>query len=114
MTAISDAATQDAGATVTGQIALQPKFFDTSDTTLDCLNQINLDLAQAAGIALETGETYQQQAAQVIASEILTKARRDRTASQQHGTQPSPARRRAASRTPTRRPCSRPTRMSGS
>ena len=44
VTAISNAATQDAGATVTGQIALQSKFFDNSDTTLDGLNQINLDL----------------------------------------------------------------------
>jgi Copper transport outer membrane protein, MctB len=74
VTAISNAATADAGATVTGQIALQPKFFDTSDTTLDGLNQINLAMAHPAGITLESGTTYQQQAAQVIASEILTKS----------------------------------------
>jgi hypothetical protein len=72
VTGISNAATADAGATVTGQIALQPKFFDTSATTLDGLNQVNLDVAQRAGIALDTGTAYQQQAAQVIASEILT------------------------------------------
>jgi Copper transport outer membrane protein, MctB len=74
VTAISDAATQFAGATTTGEIALQPKFFDTSDTTQDYLNQTNLVLAQSDGITLESGTTYQQQAAHIIASEILTKA----------------------------------------
>ena len=74
VTAISNAATQFAGATVTGQISLQPKFFDTSDTTQDYLNQTNLVLAQSDGITLENGTTYQQQAAHIIASEILTKA----------------------------------------
>ncbi len=71
---ITDAATADAGATVTGQIALQNKFFDTSDTTLDFLNQTNQAMAQAAGIQLNTGETYQQQAAEVMAREILVKS----------------------------------------
>jgi hypothetical protein len=74
VTAISNAATQDAGATVTGQIALQSKFFDRSDTTLDGLNQINLAMSQADNIVLNTGTPYQQQAAQVIASEILTRS----------------------------------------
>jgi hypothetical protein len=74
VTAISDAATQYAGATVTGQIALQPKFFDNSETTLDGLNQINLDMAQADGIVLNTGIPPQQQTAEVIAGEILTRA----------------------------------------
>ena len=74
VTAISNAAAQDAGATVTGQIALQPKFFNDSDTTLAGLDQTNLAMAQADGIVLNTGTTYQQQAAQVIASEILSKA----------------------------------------
>jgi hypothetical protein len=73
-----------AGATVTGQIALQNKFFDNSATTLDSLNQVNLDIAQHAGIALDTGEPSQQQAAQVIASEILTKSSASQ-ASQQAG-----------------------------
>jgi hypothetical protein len=68
------AAAIDAGATVTGQINLQPKFFDTSDTTLDSLNQTTLDVAEAASLSLSAGENYQQQAAQVIASEILVKA----------------------------------------
>jgi len=67
-------AANDAGAEVTGQIDLQAKFFDTSDTTQDSLNQINLDVASHAGITLDNSETYQQQAAQVIASEILTKS----------------------------------------
>jgi hypothetical protein len=74
VTAIIDAATQFAGASTTGEIALQPKFFDTSDTTQDYLNQTNLVLAQSDGITLESGTTYQQQAAHIIASEILTKA----------------------------------------
>jgi hypothetical protein len=72
--AISKAATQNAGATVTGQISLQPKFFDNSDTTLAGLNQTNLSMAQADNIELRTGTTYQQQAVQVIASEVLTEA----------------------------------------
>jgi Copper transport outer membrane protein, MctB len=88
VTAISNAATQDAGATVTGQIALQAKFFDNSDTTLDGLNQINLAMSQADNIVLNTGTTYQQQAAQVIASEILTRTLAS-PATQQAGTQPS-------------------------
>jgi Copper transport outer membrane protein, MctB len=62
----------DAGAHVTGQINLAPKFFDTSGTTQDSLNQTTLDVAQTANITLDSGGTYQQQAAQVIASEILT------------------------------------------
>jgi hypothetical protein len=74
VTAISNAATKDAGATVTGQIALQSKFFDNSATTLDALNQINLAMSQADNIVLNTGTPYQQQAAQVIASEILTRS----------------------------------------
>jgi hypothetical protein len=61
-----------AGATVTGQINLAPKFFDISGKTQDSLNQTTLDVAQAAGLQLDTTTTYQQQAAQVIASEILT------------------------------------------
>jgi Copper transport outer membrane protein, MctB len=87
VTGISDAATADAGATVTGQIALQPKFFDTTDTTLDSLNQINMDVAQRDGIALQSGASYQQQAAQMIAAEILTTSSRSsavqQTSSQQ-------------------------------
>jgi hypothetical protein len=61
-----------AGATVTGQINLQPKFFDTSGTAQDSLNQTTVNVAQTAGIQLDASATYQQQAAQVIATEILT------------------------------------------
>ena len=63
-----------AGASITGQVNLAPKFFDTSGTTQDSLNQTTLDVAQAAGIQLDGSATYQQQAAQVIASEILAAA----------------------------------------
>jgi hypothetical protein len=63
-----------AGASITGQINLAPKFFDTSGTTQDSLNQTTLDVAQAAGLTLDSSATYQQQAAQVIASEVLTTA----------------------------------------
>jgi len=65
-------AAADAGATVTGEINLSSRFFDTSGTTQDSLNQVTLDVAQTAGLALDSSATYQQQAAQVIASEILT------------------------------------------
>ena len=75
------AAAIDAGASVTGQIALQPKFFDTSDTTQDSLNQTTLDVAQSAGISLASSGSYQQQAAQVIASEILVKSLKSATSS---------------------------------
>jgi hypothetical protein len=67
-----NSAAVEAGATVTGQINLAPQFFDTSATTQDSLNQATLDVAQTASITLDPGATYQQQAAQVIASEILT------------------------------------------
>jgi hypothetical protein len=68
------AAAADAGASVTGQIALQPEFFATSSTTQDSLNQTNLDVAHSAGIALTNTGSYQQQAVQVIAGEILAKS----------------------------------------
>jgi hypothetical protein len=68
------AAAADAGASVTGQIALQPEFFATSSTTQDSLNQTNLDVAQSAGISLVNTGSYQQQAVQVIASEVLVKS----------------------------------------
>ncbi|HUD36684.1 MAG TPA: copper transporter, partial [Streptosporangiaceae bacterium] len=64
----------DAGASITGQINLQPKFFDTSDTTRDSLNQTTEDVAQQAGLTLASSGSFQQQAAQVIASQILVKS----------------------------------------
>ena len=65
-------AASDAGAKVTGQINLASKFFDTSGTTQDSLNTTTQAVAQTANITLDTSATYQQQAAQLIASEILT------------------------------------------
>jgi hypothetical protein len=82
---ISTAAT-DAGASVTGQIALQPKFFDTSDTTRDSLNQTTVDVAQAANIALTPTDSFQQQAAQVIGTELLAKSTSASPASTSQGT----------------------------
>ncbi len=67
-------AANDAGASVTGQINLAPKFFDTSGTTQDSLNQTTLAVAQGDGLTLDTSATYQQQAAQLIATEILAKS----------------------------------------
>jgi hypothetical protein len=67
-------AAADAGATVTGQIALQPKFFDPSATTRDSLNQTTLDLNQSINATLTSSDSYQEQAAQLIASEILAKS----------------------------------------
>jgi hypothetical protein len=85
-----NAAAAYANATVTGQINLQSKFFDNSGTAQDSLNQTNQDVAQSTGIALSTGQPYQQQAAQVMATEILGKAAPTGTA-QQLSTQQSDA-----------------------
>jgi copper transport outer membrane protein MctB len=74
VTAITAAATADAGATVTGQIALAPEFFDSSGTTQDSLEQVTTAMARAGGIALDASATPQQQVAQVLASEILIKS----------------------------------------
>ena len=65
-------AASDAGAIVTGQINLASKFFDTSGATQDSLNTTTQAVAQTANVTLDTSATYQQQAAQLIASEILT------------------------------------------
>ncbi len=69
-------AARDAGATVTGQINLQPRFFDSSSATAVALSGINNGLAQADGIQLDSSNSSspQQAAADVLASEILTKA----------------------------------------
>jgi hypothetical protein len=108
VTAIGNAATQDAGATVTGQIALQSKFFDTSDTTLDGLNQINMAMSQADGIVLNTGTTYQQQAAQVIAGEILTRSSVSSVSSATQGATVQPSTQPSASTVPTTGPTTSP------
>jgi Copper transport outer membrane protein, MctB len=79
-----------AGATVTGEVALQPKFYDVSGTTQASLNAINNSIAGPAGIVLDAPANPQtadqQQAAQLIATAIL-----DKTASQPDGlTAPNP------------------------
>ncbi|HEX4288957.1 MAG TPA: copper transporter [Trebonia sp.] len=64
-----------AGATVTGQVAIQPKFNDLSGTTQSSLSQINADLASTDGTPLATPSNQQtfnqQQAAQLIGTAIL-------------------------------------------
>jgi hypothetical protein len=68
-----------AGATVTGVVALQPKFNDLSGTNQSSLSSINEHLASTdlttLAPAADSQTAYQQQAAQLIASAILdTKA----------------------------------------
>jgi Copper transport outer membrane protein, MctB len=64
-----------AGATVTGTIALQPKFNDLSGATRSSLYAINADLATTNGAVLAPATAqqtvYQQEAAQLIATAIL-------------------------------------------
>jgi Copper transport outer membrane protein, MctB len=66
-----------AGATVTGVVALQPKFNDLSGTTQSSLSAINT-LANTGGTVLDPPAdprtAYQQQAAQLIATAILDKS----------------------------------------
>ena len=63
-----------AGATVTGEVTLQPKFNDISGATQSSLSSINNSVAD--GAALTAGSNpqtvYQQQAAQLLSSAILT------------------------------------------
>jgi Copper transport outer membrane protein, MctB len=63
---------QQAGATISGQIQLQNKFFDTGAATLAELDQLSQSL-KAPSLPL-TGNTPQQRAAQVLASAIVTRA----------------------------------------
>ncbi|MCL2581575.1 MAG: copper transporter [Streptosporangiales bacterium] len=67
-----------AGATVTGQVSLQPKFNDISGATQSSLGTINTSIAGDNGITLTQGSSpqtaYQQQAAQLIAAAILKKS----------------------------------------
>jgi Copper transport outer membrane protein, MctB len=64
-----------AGATVTGEVAVQPKFNNLSGATQSSLSQINSDLASTDGTVLATPANeqtiYQQQAAQLIGTAIL-------------------------------------------
>ena len=67
-----------AGATVTGAVALQPKFNDLSGASRSSLSAINTDLATTDGTGLAPGAdqqtVYQQEAAQLIATAILNHA----------------------------------------
>jgi Copper transport outer membrane protein, MctB len=67
-----------AGATVTGQVALQPKFYDVSGATQSSLSSINTSIADPDGIVLDAPANpqtgYQQQAAQLIAYALLEKS----------------------------------------
>lgn len=62
-----------AGATVTGVVALQPKFNDLSGATQSSLYALNTQLADgtAFAAAADPRTEYQQQAAQLIATAIL-------------------------------------------
>jgi hypothetical protein len=66
-----------AGATVTGTVALQPKFNDLSGTTKSGLSAINEELALTDNAVLapaaDQQTVYQQEAAQLIAMAILDK-----------------------------------------
>jgi Copper transport outer membrane protein, MctB len=79
-----------AGAAVTGQVALQPKFNDISGATQANLNSINSSIASTAGVVLGAADDpqtqYQQQAAQLVADAILEKS-----ASQPTGLSPTTA-----------------------
>ena len=69
-------AVKQAGATVTGQLALQAKFFDTTASTQSYLDSLAQNLAtqvKPAGLALGDGSPTQH-GAQVLASAILTKS----------------------------------------
>jgi len=70
-------AAADAGATVTGQVALQPKFNDISAANQSSLGSINSLVAGNDGVVLPAGTdsqtVSQQQAAQLIATAILEK-----------------------------------------
>ncbi|MGP0023577.1 MAG: copper transporter [Streptosporangiaceae bacterium] len=60
----------DAGATVSGQVALSAKFADTSASNLSLLSQLTQKVAPV-GLTLANG-TPQQQAAQVLASALVS------------------------------------------
>jgi len=63
-------ALQQAGATISGQVQLQDKFFDTSATTLSYVDQLSQDV-KPADLTLADG-TPQLRAAKVLARAIVT------------------------------------------
>jgi hypothetical protein len=85
-------AAADAGATVTGQIALQPRFNDVSGATQSNLASIDEQIASSDGTVLAPGTdaqtAYQQQAAQLIASAVLAKSAGDSSTGAQNGSSP--------------------------
>jgi hypothetical protein len=70
-------AAREAGATVTGTVALQPKFNDLSGTTAANLSTVNSTQATAVGTQLNAAAdprtANQQQAAQLIAGAVVSK-----------------------------------------
>ena len=73
-----DKAAGYAGATVTGTVALQPKFNDLSGTTRSSLAAINTEFATTDGTVLappaDQQTVYQQEAAQLIGTAVLNQA----------------------------------------
>jgi hypothetical protein len=67
-----------AGATVTGAVALQPKFNDLSGATRSSLSAVNTALATTDGTVLapaaDQQTAYQQEAAELIATAVLNQA----------------------------------------
>ena len=89
-------AAADAGATVTGEVAIQPKFNDLSGTTQSSLSQINSDLSSTDGTPLATPSNDQtldqQQAAQLIGTAILATTHGGRDHRHLHRRRDDPAR----------------------
>ncbi|HTU76510.1 MAG TPA: copper transporter [Trebonia sp.] len=98
-------AATDAGASITGQVALQPSFNDLSAAAVSTLTTTNETVADSAGAILPAATDQQvaseQQAADLIAGEILRNTAQPATSdastaqptqspSQQPGTSPSP------------------------
>jgi hypothetical protein len=72
-------ALKTAGATITGTVALQPQFFDDSDSTEAKLSQLAQQLASTVGLSVsgqDNGSAVagQEAAAQLIAAAIATKS----------------------------------------
>jgi hypothetical protein len=83
-----ETALKDAGATVTGEINLQSKFFDGSNETASALEATNSQMASEDNITLDSTMSGQEQAgtAQIFAEEFLTKAPSDGSGIQATGT----------------------------
>src|SRR6202012_2395040 len=73
----------DAGATVSGQVALSSKFADTSASNLSLLDQLT-ERVTPANLTLVNGSP-QQQAAQVLASALISKGTGSGTGSSSKG-----------------------------